>query len=116
MATFVKPYLDATADETVVNIKATEGDIYFLEATNANATDIYVQFFDAAAANVTLGTTVPDFVLFVPAGDGTNDGAIIQNFYNSPVHFENAITYAVTTTATGSTGPTSDGILQVLYR
>lgn len=116
MATFVKPYFDNDGDNTAQAMKTTEGDIYFFHAVNANTADAYVQFFDAATGDVTVGTTTPDFVLFVPGGDGTNDGAIAQQFYNAPVHFENAVTYACTTTATGNTDPTTGLVISATYR
>lgn len=121
MATHVVPTVDTTADETLVKLTDGAGNntknIYRIIATNPNATDLFIQFFDVAAtSDITLGTTVPDWFTFIPGGDGTNDGAVIDDFYNAPVQFQKGIVYAVTTTVGGSTGPTSDGALGILHR
>lgn len=121
MATTVITTVDTTADETKVLLTDAAGhnttNIYRIIATNPNAVDSWIQLFDAAATDdVTLGTTVPSWFTFIPAGDGTNDGAVIDDFYNAPIHFEKGIVYAVTTTVGGSTGPTADGALGILHR
>lgn len=121
MATFTINTVDTTADETKVLITDAAGNntknIYSVLATNPNATDLFVQFFDAEATDdVTLATTVPDWFVFIPAGDGTNDGAISERYYNAPVTFQKGIVYAVTTTVGGNTGPTSDGTLRIQSR
>lgn len=121
MATTVITTVDTTADETLVKLTDAAGNntknIYRIIATNPNATDLWVQLFDAAeTTDVTLGTTVPDWFTFIPAGDGTNDGAVIDDFYNAPVQFQKGIVYAVTTTVGGATGPTADGVLGILHR
>ena len=121
MASFVIPTVDTTADETKVLLTDRAGNnttsIYRIIATNPNAVDGWIQWFDVAATDdVTLGTTVPDWFTFIPAGDGTNDGAVVEDFYNAPVKFQKGIVYAVTTTVGGSTGPTADGALGVLHR
>lgn len=65
---------------------------------NTTAAIAHVQFFDvAAAASVTLGTTVPAYVLAVPASTSAT-----QAFDELP-QFDNGIAVASTTTATGST-------------
>ena len=122
MATTVIPTVDTTADETKVLLTDAASNntknIYRVMATNPNATDLFVQWFDAAAtADVTLGTTIADWVTFIPAGTSTTvQGAVIDEFYNAPVLFQKGIVYAVTTTVSGSTGPTSDGVLAILHR
>lgn len=71
---------------------------YFLDNT-ANSATSYYQFFNVAQASVSLGSTVATFVIPVPASGAANleiasPGVQIQSF-------------AVTTTATGSTAPAS---------
>ena len=65
---------------------------------NNGASTCYVQVFDLVSGSVTLGTTVPKVVKWVPAG-----GAWEEKFPDEGVAFTNAITIAATTTTTGST-------------
>lgn len=72
---------------------------YYLDNT-ANTATSYYQFFNLPTADVTLGTTTPVMSIPVPAGLGANldlwQGAIFT-----------ALSFAVTTTAAGSTFPAS---------
>lgn len=98
------PYHDATADETVTVLKSSGGTLHYLTVNNNDAGDRYLQLFDAGSAcDVTLGTTVPDMHVFIPAGNACGcDGAVAVDLC---VRFETGITYAVTTTVGGCTGP-----------
>lgn len=102
-----------TADETVEQAVAGSGKNFLafnFTCFNPDAAAVaYVQFFDALAANVTLGTTVPKFVLPLPAGGGI-DGA---NYV--PKKFSYAITYAVTAGPGNNVAPASDCIVQFDY-
>jgi hypothetical protein len=93
---FATPFFDASADNTAQTIKASAGQLYAIEAQNPNLTAAYIQFYDATSPVV--GTTTPVLSLYVPAS-----GAMDKCF-SVPVEFSTAIKYAVTTTATGSTG------------
>jgi hypothetical protein len=86
---------------TATAIKASAGQLYGWEIGNANATTIYVQFFNLAAGSVVLGTTVPLFSLFIPAGAAAN----VFNVAGIP--FSTAMSFATTTTRAGLTGPAS---------
>lgn len=108
------PYFDADGDNTAQTVKTTGGRIHYLEVSNPNATDAYIQFYDAAAGSVTVGTTTPVQSFLVPAGDGTKDAGTEKTF-NFPWKFNDAITYACTTTATGSTDPTTGLVVNILY-
>jgi hypothetical protein len=55
--------LTATKDE----VKATAGQIYSITLENVNAAVRYVKVYNAAAANVTVGTTTPVMTLRMPA-------------------------------------------------
>lgn len=101
---------DSDADNTAQALKASAGRLYFLEVSNPNAADAWVQIFDLATGSVTVGATTPKLSLFVPAGDGTLDGAMDKS-WEIGMHFATAITYACTTTPTGSGDPTTGLIL-----
>lgn len=100
------PYYTTIADETVRDIHARPCKLHSIHLVNGDAGSVrYVQLFDAASGDVTLGTTSPDLV--VPIGEG--DTHHIE--FATPVRFGTACSFAVTTTPTGSTGPTQDAFL-----
>ena len=112
---FQVPFFDASADATVANLKTTSGLVFFIELSNIDNADYFLQLFDALAADVTLGTTTPNLSLLIPAGDSTFRGAM-DKVFSPPLKFETAISYGVTTTATGSTGPTTALAMNAVYR
>jgi hypothetical protein len=79
-------------------IKASAGQLYgyYLDNT-ANSATTYYQFFNLAAGSVVLGTTVPLFVIPVPAGLAAN----VQFSVGS--NFSVAMSFAATTTYNGNT-------------
>lgn len=96
-----------TLGDTVVNIKASGGRLYGVEISNANVVSEFLQLFDALAANVTLGTTVPKLSLAIPKGASATDVGIMDKVWDQGIEFQTAISAAVTTTNTGATGPTT---------
>lgn len=71
-----------------------------IRAINTTAAAAYIQLFDvAAAASVSLGSTVPDWVVKSPASDPSDGDGLPTGGWA----FENGIVAASTTTATGST-------------
>ncbi len=94
-------YTSTTLNATLQQIRpATGTNLYALLGANGSAAAAYIQIFTTTAlASVTLGTTVPDFLLVVPAGDSRPltiglPGVIITE----------GIVAASTTAALGSTG------------
>ena len=88
---------------TAVQVGATGArSLYAFDFLNSGASVAYIQIFDAVAANVTLGTTVPKLVKPVPAGYSS-----WQESYSvgTQIAFTNGITVAATTTPTGNTAP-----------
>jgi hypothetical protein len=92
-------YYTATMGATATSVKASAGQLYGFVFGNSNTSAVYVQIFDATS--VTLGTTVPKFSIFVPAG-----GGVVRDFSNG-VAFATGIMYACTTTRGGLTAPTN---------
>jgi len=69
---------------------------------------LYLQIFNNAAP--TVGTTLPDHVIQIPAGDTNLDAAVLDVTYSGAfggANFGTAVSYAATTTATGLTAPTA---------
>lgn len=100
-------------DESEEEIKATAGQIYSIAAFNTNASARYLKFYNATAANVTVGTTTPVLTYYLPATGGfTLD---IPCGYA----FSTAITAAATTgVADNDTGAPSanDVIVNIGYK
>jgi len=113
-------FLDLTADNTVASIKPATGKLYFLQVTNPNTEDVWVQLFDDLVATIVsagLGTAVPKLTFCIPAGGGVGHETVWNPIEMpvSPVEFETAITYAVTTTKDGNTAPTLDVVINALH-
>ena len=103
-------HFDGDGDNTAQAVKAAPGRIYAMEVSNPNTANAFIQLFDALAANVTVGTTTPKQSYIVPAS-----GAMDKSFADSPLEFGVGITYACTTTATGSTDPTTGLVVNIQY-
>lgn len=95
---------------TKTAIKASAGQIYCWAFFNSNTAAAYVQVFNLASASITLGTTAPTFSLGLPGGGGSNICT------DEGIAFSTAITIAVTTTRTGSTGPASTVDYNIFYQ
>jgi len=95
------PFFDSDGDNSAQALKAGAGVLYKLHVINSNSADAYVQLFNVAAGSVTVGSTTPNYVVFVPS-----EGAVIEDF-GIGLAFGTAITYACTTTATGNGDPTT---------
>lgn len=105
----VSTYFNAALLATKQAVKASAGSLSAYHIQNPNTSDAWVQFFDLASAGVTVGTTVPTLSLWVPAG-GALDTSLVE-----PATFATAITIAATTTATGSTAPSTGLVTNLLY-
>jgi hypothetical protein len=87
---------------TATAIKASAGQLYGYHLFNTTAAVAYVQIFNVAAGSVTLGTTTPTISIGIPAS-----GGVTVNF-DKGIAFGTAMSFACTTTRTGSTGATCD--------
>lgn len=104
--TYKKPF-SAQVAGTVTNV-VTGSNLTMLTviAYNTTAAVAYLQIFYKAAASVTLGTTVPDAVIPIPASGGI--GVDTGWHINSGAA---GVSIAATTTRTGLTGATCDVFL-----
>lgn len=82
---------------------------------NLNSAPAYIQVFDTTAA-VTLGTTVPTFVIPVPANATAANGAAFVMDLSVGIAITNGIKVAATTTATGATTVSTALVGYVLYK
>lgn len=95
------------ATKAVVKIGA--ASLYGYNIANPNAAVTYVQFFNKLTANVTVGTTVPDMVLTLPAN------GVLDSLGSLSIDFSIGIVIAVTTTPTGSTAAVAASNVSLFY-
>ena len=104
LVAFGNSTLTATAALLCANSGKGTITLKFISCGNPNAALVYLQFFDASAANqVTVGTTNPAFWVAVPATSGAINIPVPTVGYV----FKDGIVMACTTTPTGSAAPGS---------
>lgn len=96
-------------DEADVTVKASAGQLYGWYIYNDAAAEVYVHFYDALIAGVTVGTTRPLFTLGIPAGGGANV------FGPVGIAFAAGITVAATTAVSGTGAPAANQVVCSLF-
>jgi len=97
-----KAYSNRVAGTVVDVTTNTQHLIYNINVTAATAAVSYLQVFDKQSGSVTLGTTVPDFWIEMPASN-INRIELVK-----PLKFNTGFSIAGTTTSTGNTGVNVD--------
>jgi len=83
-------------DETEEEVKATAGIVYWVHAVNLSTADRFVKLYNAPAASVTVGTTVP--VMTIPLGYGSLDSSMASAVnLRIEADFDTGISIACTT-------------------
>lgn len=82
-------------DETEEDVKTSAGQLYFIHAMNMVATARYLKFYNATAANVTVGSTTPVLTFPIPANSTTGAGFTVS--IPQGLAFGTAISVACTT-------------------
>lgn len=97
--------------QTALNIKpnAGAGEIVGWNFTNTGNATCYIQFFNATAANVSVGSTVPYFAVPIQT---TNVNLFMTGFR---IPFSVGMSIASATTATGNTGCNANPAGVVFY-
>ena len=91
------------ADETLVLLRAGDTLINSIDMHNVTAADAFLQLFDSATTGaVTLGSTVPNYVI-----PNTANGVIGRSF-PIPLFFTLGVVYASTTATGNDTGAAQD--------
>jgi len=103
-------YRNIDVDETEDSVKASAGQVYWIQCTNLAASVIYLHFYNATVASVTVGTTTPDLTFAIPTQGDANGAGFVLTIPNG-IAFGTAITVAATTTVGGSTGPAANEVL-----
>jgi hypothetical protein len=109
-------FTDTAMGNIVDAVKGSSAKVFSVFVDNSlNGAASYVKLFNAAGGGVTLGTTVPDEVLYIPAN------AIIPIFFftsaNPGKTFASALSAACVTTGgtAGTTSPTSSVVVTINY-
>lgn len=104
--------IDTSAANSAVAVKASSAVLYELELDNtANGAASYFKICNLAGGSVSVGTTVPDWVIMVPASVSRT---IVMP---SGVTFGTALSYFATTAGgtAGSTSPSSAFAIKLIY-
>lgn len=83
-------------DESEEEVKATAGQVFTITAFNTTVAPLYLKFYNATAASVTVGSTTPVLTFLVP-GNADSDGAGFVHSTEIGYAFGTAITVACTT-------------------
>lgn len=91
------PYFNLDCDESEDDIKTSAGKLYWVHAVNLANAKRYLKFYNATAANVTVGTTAPVLSFPIPTMGDTNGAGFTIHFGDMGVQFDTAICVAATT-------------------
>jgi hypothetical protein len=91
------PHQNLDCDETEDDIKTSPGKLFWVHAVNLAATKRYLKFYNATAANTTVGSTTPVLTFPIPTMGDTNGAGFTINFGDIGVQFDTAICVAATT-------------------
>ena len=104
-------YRNIDVDESEDTVKAGLITLGGIHCMNMSASVIYLKLYDALAANVTVGTTTPDWT-FPVTTLGTTDGAgFIQEFGDRGVRFTTGLVIAATTDIGGNGAPGANEVI-----
>lgn len=109
-------FTDTAMGATIDGIKASSAKVFYLTVDNSlNVAASYVKLYNLASGSVTVGTTVPDEVVYVPAS-----AVITQTYYTGSAPgktFGTALSAACVTAGgtAGVTPPSSNVIVTVNY-
>lgn len=103
-------------DETEEEVKGTAGTLYGGIVMNMTAAVLYLKFYNAAAASVTVGTTTPVMTIPIPTLATTNGAGFVLSIPYGAA-FDTAICVAATTAlADADTGtPATNAVVVNLF-
>jgi len=91
---------DFLATGSTVQQATGQANIQGVIVSNEATSVIWMQIFDSTASDVDLGTTLADMAIATATGPGLGNS---QSFDFYGAKFQTGFSYAITTTATGST-------------
>jgi hypothetical protein len=89
-------YKNIDVDESEDQVKGSAGQVFWIHAMNLSSSVRYLKLYNATAASVTVGTTVPDLTFPIPTQGDTNGAGFVLAIPNG-IAFGTAITIAATT-------------------
>jgi len=89
-------YRSIDIDESEEEVKATAGTVFGCWVTNTATSTRFLKFYNATAANVTVGTTTPVITIGIP-GNASDDISANFNAGAHGINFGTAICVAATT-------------------
>lgn len=105
-------FRDIDLDETDVAIKTSAGTLFGGFVTNLSSATRYIQLYDAATGDVTVGSTTAFMTIPLEADQGA-----VLDFGAMGIAFGTAITIAATTDISGSGAPgTNDVVVNLSYK
>jgi len=108
----LEQYYNGSLGATKQTVSANPLNYYGFEIENNDAAaEVFVQFYNQAAANVTVGLTTPDWTYRIPAG--ANYGKDPQSF--ALKFCQNGLVVACTSTRTGAGAPASNCTITVWH-
>jgi hypothetical protein len=104
-------------DESEEEVKGTAGQVYGMWVTNLATTTRFLKFYNATAANVSVGTTTPVITWAIPGNSSDDISAVFGSTYG--IAFDTAISVAATTgiadNDTGAPGA-NEVLVNIFYR
>jgi hypothetical protein len=91
------PYKNIDVDESEDQVKATAATLYSFHAVNMTAAPLFLKLYNATAATVVVGTTVPDMTICCVSDGGVLGTATRHDFGTAGCAFSTALTIAATT-------------------
>lgn len=91
------PHKNLDVDETEDDIKTSPGKLGWIHVINRSTGVRYIKFYNATAANTTVGSTTPVLSFPVPTMADTNGAGFTINFGDAGTFFDTAICVAATT-------------------
>jgi hypothetical protein len=91
------PHQNLDVDETEDDIKTSPGKLFWVHVVNLSNAKRYIKFYNATAANTTVGSTTPVLTFPIPTMGDTNGAGFTINFGDVGVQFDTAICVAATT-------------------
>ena len=105
-------FQDTANQSTAIAVKASSTVVYYVEVDNtANAAASYTKIWNTASGSVTVGTTVPDIVIYAPAS------TLVKIPFMGGLTLGTATTVATVTAGgtAGTTNPSSSVIVRIAY-
>jgi len=112
----VNSFFNAAVDEDpAVSVHVGPTLLFFINISNPNAVQSFVQCFDALLANVTVGTTTPTYSLAIEAGTGATVPGVLSLALTVPLSFRTGLVIAITSGATTNGAITADAVVNLGY-